>query len=292
MGTGTAAGMAGWVESLRAGLRELGYVEGRNIALEFRWADGNYERAPALAAELVRSNVDVLVTHGTPGTRAAKEATRTIPIVMATAGDAVLVGLVASLAKPGGNVTGTTFFNPELAAKRLELLKEALPRLTRVAALINPDNPAMGPVSAAMEPTAKALKLELQPFEVRSAADFGSVLASMATRKVGGVVVVEDGLINANTPAIADLAMKLRLPAIGITELAQAGALMAYGASFPDMYRRAAVFVDKILKGVKPGDIPIERASKFETVLNLKTARALGIAFPQSILVRADRVIE
>jgi putative ABC transport system substrate-binding protein len=273
-------------------LRELGYIEGRNIAIEYRWAEGKYERAPALAAELIRLNVEVLVTHGTPGTRAAKDATKAIPIVMATAGDAVLVGLVASLAKPGGNVTGTTFFNPELAAKRLELLRETLPRLTRVAALVNPANPAMGPVRAAMEPTAKALRLELDHAEVRSPADLERAFATMSARKVGGVVIVEDGMINANTDAIAGLAARTRLPVIGIAELAQAGGLMAYGASFPEMYRRAAVFVDKILKGARPGDLPIERADKFETVLNLRTAGALGIKFPQSILVRADRVIE
>jgi putative ABC transport system substrate-binding protein len=292
LGTGTAAGMASWVEALRAGLRELGYAEGRNIAIEYRWADGKYERAPALAQELVRLNVEVLVTHGTPGTRAAKAATTTIPIVMATAGDAVLVGLVASLARPGGNVTGSTFFNPELAAKRLELLKETLPRITRVAALVNPDNPAMGPVRQAMEPTAKALKLELQPFEVRRAGDLESAFSAMAAKHIGGVVIVEYGMINANAAAIGALAAKTRLPAIGFTELAQAGGLMAYGVSFPEMYRRAAVFVDKILKGAKPGDLPIERPSRFETVVNLKTAKALGITIPQSVLVRADRVIE
>lgn len=292
LGTGTAAGMAGWVEALRGGLRELGHVEGRNLSIEYRWADGKYERAPELAAELVRLNVEVLVTHGTPGTRAAKGATATIPIVMATAGDAVLVGLVASLARPGGNVTGSTFFNPELAAKRLELLREALPRVTRVAALVNPDNPAMGPVREAMEPTAKSLKLELLSVEVRGPADFEKAFKTMADKHVGAVVLVEDGMVNANSGPIAALAAGLRLPSIGITEFAQAGGLMAYGVNFSEMYRRAAVFVDKILKGAKPGDLPIERPVKFETVLNQKAAKALGITFPKSVLVRADRMIE
>ena len=292
LGTGSAAGMAPWVEALRMGLRDLGYVEGRNIAVEYRWADGNYERAPALAAELVRLKVDLLVTHGTPGTRAAKDATKTIPIVMATAGDAVLVGLVASLAKPGGNVTGTTFFNPELAAKRLELLKEALPRITQVAALVNPGNPAMVPVRESMEPAAKSLKLDLHQAEVRGAADLEGAFAAMLAKRVGGMVIVEDGMINANTAAIANLAAKVRLPIIGISELAQAGGLMAYGASFPDMYRRASVFVDKIFKGEKPGDIPIERAAKFDLLVNMKASNALGIKIPQSILVRAERIIE
>jgi len=292
LGTGTAAGMAGWLEALRGGLRELGYVEGRNLSIEYRWADGKYERAPELAAELVRLNVEVLVTHGTPGTRAAKGATATTPIVMATAGDAVLVGLVASLARPGRNVTGSTFFNPELAAKRLELLREALPRVTRVAVLINPDNPAMGPVLQAMRPTAKSLKLDLQSIEVRGPADFEKGFKAMADKHVGAVVIVEDGMINANIQAVAALATGLRLPSIGMPELAEAGGLMAYGVNFSEMYRRAAVFVGKILKGAKPGDLPIERATKFETVLNQKAAKALAITFPRSVLVRADRMIE
>ncbi len=284
--------MAGWVEAFRGGLRELGHVEGQNLSIEYRWANGQYERAPELAAELVRLKIEVLVTHGTPGTRAAKGATTTIPIVMATAGDAVLVGLVASLARPGGNITGSTFFNPELAAKRLELLRETLPRVTRVARLVNPDNPAMGPVFQGMEPTAKSLKLELESIEVRGPADFERAFKTMADKHVGGVVILEDGMINANIQAIAALAAGLRLPSIGITEFAQAGGLMAYGVSLSDMYRRAAVFVDKILKGAKPGDLPIERATKFETVLNQKAARAMGITFPRSVLVRADRLIE
>ena len=292
LGTGNAAGMADWVGALLGGLRELGYVEGRNLSIEYRWADGRYERAPELAAELVRLNVEVLVTHGTPGTRAAKGATATIPIVMATAGDAILSGLVASLARPGGNITGSTFFNPELAAKRLELVGEALPRVTRVAALVNPGNPGMGAVRQAMEPTAKSLKLELQSIEVRAPADFEKAFKTMANRHVGAVVILEDGMINANLQAIAALAAGLRLPSIGMTELAQAGGLMAYGVNFSEMYRRAAVFVDKILRGAKPGDLPIERATKFETVLNQKAARAMGITFPRSVLVRADRMIE
>ena len=292
LGTGTAAGMVDWVEALRSGLRELGYVEGRNLSIEYRWADGKYERAPGLAAELVRLNVEVLVTHGTPGTRAAKDATTTIPIVMAIAGDAVLVGLVASLARPGGNITGSTFFNSELAVKRLELVRDVLPRVTKVARLVNPDNPGMGPVFQAMEPAAKSLKLDLQSIEVRGPTDFEKAFKTMADRRVGAVVILEDGMINVNLQVIAALAAGARLPSIGMTELAQAGGLMAYGVNFPEMYRRAAVFVDKILKGAKPGDLPIERAAKFETVFNQKTAKALGITFPKSVLVRADRMIE
>src|SRR5215472_1631908 len=292
LGTGTAAGMAVWVGALRAELRQLGHVEGQNLSIEYRWADGQYERAPELAAELVRLKVEVLVTHGTPGTFAAKAATTTIPIVMASVGDAILAGLVESLAKPGGNVTGSTFFNPELAAKRLELAKEALPRLTNVAALANADNPGMGAVRAAMAATAKSLKLELHWMEVRRPAEFENAFKTMADKRVGAVVQLEDGMLNANIPAIASLAAAQRLPSIGIAEFAEAGGLMAYGVSLSEMYRRAAVFVDKILKGAKPGDLPIERPTKFETILNQKAARAMGITFPRSVLVRADRTIE
>jgi len=292
LGTGTAAGTAGWLEAFRDGLRDLGYVEGRNLSIEYRWADGQYERLPELAAELVRLKVEVLVTHGTPGTRAAKGATATIPIVMASVGDAVLVGLVANLARPGGNITGSSFFNPELAAKRVELIKEALPRLTRAAALINPDNPGQGTLLQRMEPTAKSLKLELQVIEVRGPADFEKAFKTMADRHVGAVVIAEDGMINSNLQAIASHAGGARLPSIGMAEFAQSGGLMGYGVSFPEMYRRAAFFVDKILKGTKPGDLPIERATKFETILNQKAAKALGITFPRSVLARADRMIE
>jgi len=292
LGTGTAAGMASWVEALRSGLREVGYVEGQNLSIEYRWADGQYERAPELAAELVRLKVEVLVTHGTPGTLAAEGATTTIPIVMATVGDAVVAGLVKSLAKPGGNVTGTTFFNPELAAKRLELAKEALPRLTKVASLINPDNPGMGMLRDAMAPMAKSLRLDLHWMEVRRPAEFEKAFEAMADKRVGAVVILEDGMLNANIQGLASLAAAQRLPSVGMAEFAEAGGLMAYGVNFSEMYRRAAIFVDKILKGAKPGDLPIERATKFETVLNQKAARAMGITFPRSVLVRADRTIE
>jgi putative ABC transport system substrate-binding protein len=292
LGVSSAAGYESRIAALRAGLRELGYVEGTNLAIEFRWADGKYERLPGLAAELVRSKVEIIVTHGTPGTLACKQATSTIPIVMATAGDAVATSLVASIARPGGNITGSTFFNPELAAKRLELLRESLPHMRRVAALINPANPAVGPVLQAMEPTAKSLKLELQKVEVQAPEQFESVFSAMVAGRVDAVVVVEDGMLNANAKHIADLSVGKRLPLIGAPELAEFGALMAYGVDQLPIFRRAAFFVDKILKGAKPGDIPIERATKFEMILNLKTAKAFSIKFPQSILVRADRVIE
>jgi putative ABC transport system substrate-binding protein len=292
LGTGSATGMAPWVDAFRDGLRELGYIEGKNLSIEYRWADGNYAKAPALAAELVRMKVDVLVTHGTPGTRAAKEATTTIPIVMATAGDAVLVGLVKSIAQPGGNVTGSTFFNPEIAAKRLELIKQALPRASRVGALINSDNPAMGPVLQAMEPTARKLNLELQRFGVRRADELEAAFSAMSEARIDAAVIVEDGLLNAHTQAIAALAAAKRLPIIGLPELAEAGGMMAYGVSFPEMYRRAAVFVDKIVKGTKPGDLPIERPTRFELIVNSAAAKRLGVTLPSTLLLRADRMIE
>ena len=292
LGASSASGYASQVEALRAGLRELGYVEGKNIAIELRWADSKYERLPALAAELVRLPVDVIVTHGTPAILACKQATATIPIVMAVSGDAVATSIVASIARPGGNITGSTFYNPELAAKRLELLKEILPHMRRAAVLINAGNPGMAPVVKALEPTARALKLELQEVGVRGPEEFESAFSAMAAGRVEAVVVVEDGMLNSNIKRIAEVAAGKRLPAVGLPELAEAGGLLAYGVDQLQMFRRAAYFVDRIFKGAKPGDIPIERATNFETILNLKTAKALGIKFPQAVLVRADRVIE
>jgi putative tryptophan/tyrosine transport system substrate-binding protein len=278
--------------AFRAGLRDLGYEEGRNILIEFRWADGDYERLPALFSELIRLNVDVIVTYGTAGGFAAKRATTTVPIVFATAADAVASGLVASLAQPGGNVTGSTHFSPELSAKQLELLKEAIPGLTDVAILLNPANPSYEPVVLAMRQTAQSLKLELHQFGVRGPAEFEGAFAAMAARRVGALAVFDDAALIANALSIANLASEQRLPASGWPDFAVAGGLMGYGVNYVDMFRRAATFVDKILKGTKPVDIPVERATKFETVLNLKTAKALGIDLPTSLLLRADKVIE
>jgi ABC-type uncharacterized transport system substrate-binding protein len=280
------------LDAFRAGLRELGYQEGRNIVIEFRWADGQYERLPALFTDLVRRNVDVIVTHGTPGILAAKQATATIPIVIAASGDAEASGLVASLARPGGNVTGLTFFNPELAAKRFELLKEILPGLTEVGLLLNPANPINEPIVPTIKRTAQALSLEVHPFGVRGPAEFEGAFAAMAATRVGALVVIDDATLIANAPAVARLALQQRLPSSGWPDYAVAGGLIAYGIEFPDLFRRAATFVDKILKGAKPTDLPVERATKFETILNLKTAKALGLEVPTAILVRADEVIE
>jgi putative ABC transport system substrate-binding protein len=291
-----ALSASGWgasrVEALRAGLRDLGYVEGKNIVVEFRWAEGDYDRLPDLAGELVRLKVDVLVTHGTPGTRAAKQATKTIPIVMAVSGDAVATGLVASLNRPGGNITGSTFFSPELTAKQLELLKEAVPSVTQVAVLVNPGNPVNRPSLQALETTARSLKVAIQLFEARGRNEIENAFLAMANKRVDAVAITDDGVFIANPGVIANLAAKNRFPSTGFKELAQAGGLIGYGVNFPEIFRRAAYFVDKILKGAKSADLPVEQATKFEVVANLKTAKALGLEMPTSILLRADEVIE
>jgi ABC-type uncharacterized transport system substrate-binding protein len=279
--------------AFRDGLRDRGYVEGKNLVIEFRWAEGHYDRLPALAAELVGLPVDLLVTHGAPGTWAAKRATTTLPIVMAVSGDAVATGLVASLARSGGNITGTTFFSPELNAKGVELLKEAVPRIRRVAVLVNPDNPLKGPTLHGMARTATSLKLELQPVETRGPREFESAFAAMATQRVDALAITDDLILINNARGLAALATKRRLPSTaGFREFATAGGLMSYGVDLPGQFRQAAVFVDKLLKGAKAADLPVEQVTKFELVVNLKTAKTLGLTIPQSVLLRADEVIQ
>jgi putative tryptophan/tyrosine transport system substrate-binding protein len=263
------------VAALRAGLRDLGWVEGRNIVIEFRWAEGNYQRLPALAEELVGLKVDVLVTHGAAGALAAKNATSTVPIVITAAGDMLALGLVSSLSRPGGNITGSSVFVAENTAKRLELIKEAVPSLTKVAVA-----------------TAKASNVELRAFEARQPSDFEGVFAAMADQHIGALVVHEDTMLNANANALAVFAAARRLPSCGFPEFVRSGGLLAYGINFADMDYRAAAFIDKILKGAKPGDLPVERSTKFNMIVNLQTAKALGITLPTSILLRADEVIE
>jgi putative ABC transport system substrate-binding protein len=291
LGATSEAGLGARLAAFRQGLRELGYVEGKNLGIEFRWAEGRYDRLPDLAAELVALRVAVIVTHGTPGTRAAKQATRTIPIVMAASGDAVATGLVAGIVRPGGNVTGMTFFNPEVSAKRLELLKETLPRSRRIAVLVNPDNPLGGPVLQAMGLTARFLSVQHLPFEVKGPGEFESAMVGMARRRADAFTIIEDPMLIDNARRLADLAAAHRLPSAGFKEFAEAGGLMAYAVDLPVMYRQGAGFVDKILKGAKPADLPVQQASKFELVVNLTTAKALGLTIPQSILLRADAVI-
>ena len=292
LGAESAAGYASRMEALRAGLRDLGYVEGKNIVIEYRWAEGKYERLPDLAAELVHLKVDVIVTHAAPGSLAAKRATTTIPIVMATMGDPVSLGLIASLAQPGGNVTGSTFFQPELAAKRLELLKEAMPRMTQVAVLLTRDNPTNRQTLEAMGITARSLKVGLQNFEVGRLDEFAGAFSAMAKKRAAAVVIPETPLFIVNAKKIADLAAKQRVLSAGDKAFAEAGGMIGYGANLLELYHRVAYFVDKILKGAKPGDLPVERPTKFELVVNMKTAKALGIKIPNPILVRADKVIE
>ena len=276
----------------RAGLRDLGYVEGQNILIDFRWAEGDYARLAEYAAELVRLRVDILVTYGTAGTLAAKQATKTVPIVMIVSGDAVATGIVRSLAQPGGNVTGSSYFDPEIHAKRLELLKEIAPSAGRVAVLLNPDNAVKVPVIKAMGLVAEALKLDLQQFEARSPDEFQSVVSSMIKTRPDAVAVITDSVFIANAARIAEIVARNRLPSTGWPEFAQAGGLIGYGVIVGDLWYRAAYFVDRILKGAKPADLPVEQPTKFELIINLKTAKALGIEVPPTLLAAAAEVIE
>ena len=283
-------------EAIRLALREFGYIEGQSIATEYRYAGGKIDRAPELLAELVRLKVDIIVVAGADRwVRAAKNATKTIPIVMTGGGaDPVEAGLVESLARPGGNVTGLTNLTAQLGGKRLELLKEAVPKLARVAVLYNPSNP--GPALEVKEDlpvAARALKLTIQPWEVRAADDFDGVFAAMSKQHPDGLYVAGAGQVIApNHKRTAGFALKRRLPSVyGNREGVEAGGLMYYGADLTDSYRRVAYFVDKILKGTKPADLPVERPTKFELMFNLKTAKQIGVTIPQSLLYRADRVI-
>jgi putative ABC transport system substrate-binding protein len=292
LGSPTASSYATRIEAFKQGLRDLGYVEGQNIAIEYRWAEGRYERLPGLAAELVRLRVDVLVTHGTPGTRAAQQATMTIPIVMGSSGDAVGTGLIASLARPGGNTTGSTILSPEINAKRLELLKEAIPRIRRVAALMNPANPLSELVFQQTGLTARALGIEVRPAWLRRGDELDSVFSELVKARNDGLVIEDDALLASQARRIADLAAKHRLPVAAGLDHVQADALLSYGANPADLWRRAATFVDKILKGAKPADLPVEQPTRFALVVNLRTAKTLGLTVQRSVLVRADRVIE
>jgi putative tryptophan/tyrosine transport system substrate-binding protein len=279
-------------EAFRLGLRVLGYHEGQDLLVEYRWADSKYDRLPALLAELIALKVDVIVTHGTPGVMAAKQATSTIPIVIAVVGDAVASGLVASLARPGGNVTGLTFFQPELNAKRLELLKETLPDLMDVGVLLNPANQMNEPVLPQVSQVAQSLGIKLHQFNARAPGEFEAAFADMKAKHVRAFVVFDDAMLIGNAKLIAALALKHGLYSCGFLDYATAGGLMAYGVDFPDMFRRAAIYVDKILKGIKPADLPVEQATRFQTILNLATAKGLGLNVPSSLLLRADEVIE
>jgi putative ABC transport system substrate-binding protein len=288
----TQPASASRIEALRAGLRDYGYVEGKNLTIELRSADGNYDRLPELAAELVKLKVDVIVAFGTKAVTAAKNATATIAIVDPVMGDPVGAGISASFSRPGGNITGSAQFSPEVFAKRLEFLREAVPRIARVAALFNPANTGTAMQLQAMQSAAMALSVELQVVEATNASEIERGFEAMTQKRADAVIVATDTLLQTNASGTAQLAAKHGLPSCGARAFAIAGRMIGYGVSDSEMYRHAAYFVDRILKGAKPGDLPIERATRFELVINLKTAKTLGRTIPQSLLVRADEVIQ
>lgn len=289
----SAAAAAHVVQAFRQGLRDLGYVEGKDIVIEYRWAEGRYERLPDLAGELVRQKVDVIFAVMTVAALPAKNATRTIPIVTVAATDPEQ-GLVASLARPGGNVTGLTMTaGPEIVGKQLRLLQEAVPKVSRVACLWNPANPTAGPLLREVEVAAQSSRLELQLVEVRDPGEFETAFVAMTRGHTGALLVLPDPMFFVHRARLVDLATKNRLATmLPVREHVEAGGLMGYGPSIPDLFRRAAAHVDKILKGAKPADLPVEQPMIFELVINLKTAKALGLTIPPSLLVRADKVIE
>ena len=283
-------------DAFRQGLRERGYLEGQNIVIEYRAAEGKIERFTELAAELVDLHPDLIVASNTPAARAARQATTAIPIVVAVMGDPVKDGLVASLARPAGNVTGMTFLGPELASKRLELLKQALPAMSRVAALWHPGaygKSTMTEMMGKMETAAATLLVRLQPVEVRGPAEFDGAFLAMARERADALIVLPSPMLFSERRHIVDLATQNRLPSIAMArEFVELGGLMSYGASLPDLFRRAGGYVDKILKGARPADLPVQQPTEFELVINLKTAKTLGLEIPLPLLARADEVIE
>jgi len=288
--SGQSPEMSPPILALREGLRELGYVEGQNIAIEWRWAQGKDERYPDLAAELVKLKVDIIVVPTSAGAQAAQRATKTIPIVMGFVSDPVALGLVANLAWPGGNITGLGVPTPEIAGKRLQLLREVAPTVARIAVLSDPSQPAD---LRGTEAAAQALGVQLQVWKVRSGDELDRAFTAIARERAAGIIILGSTTLFAYRARIAQLAVTHRLPTSAwARELTEAGCLMSYGANLPDVARRAAYFVDKILKGAKPGDLPIEQPTKFDLVFNLKTAKALGLTIPPSLLGRADEVIQ
>jgi putative tryptophan/tyrosine transport system substrate-binding protein len=291
LGGGSAELEKVWLDAFLRGMRELSYVEGKNIVVERRYAAGQYDQLPRLAAELVRLKVDVILAASTPVAHAAKSATPVIPIVMVVA-DPVGTGLVSSLAKPGGNLTGLSDFHGDLITKRLELLKEVVPSASRIVVLLNPGNPSCSLQMKDLTAAASPLGVTLFSLEAKEPDDIARSFQTMRKQRSEALLVCGDRMLNTHRGQIFDLANKSRLPAIYTTrEYADAGGLMSYGASFPDLYRRAATYVDKILKGAKPADLPVEQPTKFELVINLKTAKQIGLTIPPNVLARADRVI-
>ncbi len=293
LGTSSASLEPELVKAFREGLRDLGYVEGQNILIEYRWAEGNYQRFPDLVADLVNLKVDLILTAGTPGALAAKRATQTIPIVMAVTGDAVGTGLVSSLARPGGNLTGLTTMVPDLEGKRLEILREVVPKLTTLVVLLNTANPLTAIQWEQTKISAKTLGIQLQPVELRRPEEFNDAFAKVARQRPDGITMVADRFLLAHRMQIVDFVAKTRLPAIyPYRDFVVAGGLMSYSPSYEDLFRRSATYVDKILKGAKPSDLPIEQPTKFELLVNMKTAKTLGVPIPPSLLLRADHVVE
>ncbi len=282
-----------WHRAFLEGLRDLGWVEGKTILIEYRYAEGRNDRLPELVADLVRLKVDIIVTAVTNDALAAKDATREIPIVMVAAGDPVATGIVESLARPGGNITGLSQMNPELIGKRLELLKEIVPELSSVAVLWNPEDPISILGWKEIQLPARKLEVEAHSLEVRSPGDLDKALDEAARTRAGALVIMPNPVFVTNLKRIADFAARNRLPSIfHLREFANDGGLVSYGVDRSDLFRRAATYVDKILKGAKPENLPIEQPTKFELVINLKTAKALGLTVPPSLLARADEVIE
>jgi putative tryptophan/tyrosine transport system substrate-binding protein len=282
----------GRVEAFRQGLRDLGYVEGESLVIEWRYAEGKPDRLPPLAAELVRLKVDVIVTAGPAATRPAKEATVTIPIVMGFDNDPVGNGFVASLARPGGNITGVSTLAPEISGKQLELLKEIVLRLSRVAVLGNSNEPGNAQALREVEVAAGAFGVQLQHLDVRDPKDIETAFRAVNKGRADAILMLNSPVLNPHRTQVVNLAVKSRLPVIyGQSEFVEAGGLMTYGVSFTDLFRRAAVYVDKILKGAKPADLPVEQPTKFEFIINLKAAKQIGLTIPPNVLVRADKVI-
>ncbi len=290
---GSSAAFAPRIEAFQHGLRDLGYVEGRNLTIAYRFTEGQDDRLPELVAELIRLAVDVLVTDGWAAIRAAQHATTTLPIVMAVSGDPVREGFVASLARPGGNITGLSFMQPQVSGKRLKFLQEAAPTLSHIAVLWNPDVSLSTLGFKETQTAAQAIGLQLQSFEARSPDEFAQAFAAMTREHADALVVLSDPLFFGHRRQLAELTVRHRLPAMfHLREYAEAGGLMAYGANSNAMYRRAAYYVDRILKGTKPADLPVEQPVKFELVINLKTAKALGVTIPPTLLFQADEVIQ
>jgi putative tryptophan/tyrosine transport system substrate-binding protein len=287
-----AAGLGTREEAFRQGLRDLGYVEGQNIFIEWRFAAGQADQAKTIVDELVRLNVDIIVTDGNRSTSDAKNATTTIPIVMAVSGDPLGAGLVKTLARPGGNITGLTLLSPELSGKRLELLKETMPKISRVAVLFNPSNPAAILYLNEVEVAAKSFGLQLQTLKASRPTDLASALSGAVTGRAHALITLPDAMFFSSRVQVTNFAAQNRVPAMfPESEFVNDGGLMSYGPNLPDLFRRAATYVDKILKGAKAADLPVEQPTKFEFVINLKTAKQIGLTIPPNVLARADKVI-